>query len=1705
MKKWKKWIGRILLGLLLLLLLLVLLIHTAPVKNFIRGKLEAYLQKKTQSEIHIAAVNYRLPKWVELDGVFFRDKAGDTLLYGDKLRVDVNMLKLLKGQYEVSHIELGGILVNISRKAGDSSFNYQYLINAFAGKTPDTTTKKESNFSLSLDKLDITKTAIRWNDAYGGTLLNTRIGDLHATVDKLDLNKQTYALKQFDIADMFFDLQLLVTPNKGKSAAIDVSDSAKESILPSIMINKMAIARSHFAFFGEASGLRTVNDINEFNLNGLALAAPQKVSLDKVELKNSSLLLDRTVIEKAIEKIKEIDTATSNLAVTVKEARFSNNNITYNNPGVKPMARGFDMNHINVLRFNAGLVDLGYGDNTIKVKIDSLSFREKSGLVLDTMHGDFTKADSAITVKNMLLKTENSRIQGNALVNLASVDEKYRGSAQNQLRFIDNVIARKDIELLAPAVMDKYRRQLQGVSFVYITADVSGNARKALLKQVSLRSNKNDIAVVASGSVANAMSKNALAYDLNIAKLTANRNFLEPFVNNQGKQTVNLPPVMNVSGKLNGNMNTVNSDLLVTSAYGQAAFKGRISNFTNPGKLGYNMRVIAKELETGKWINKDSLLGKLNGNIYVKGSGTDYKTASVQSVIDIASFRLQQHTFNGINFNIDGTAGNYAVKGKVADSLLNVNMDVQAGLNQQYPSAVGKVNVNNADLFALGFSKEPFRFRSDIDLQAKDLAPQTLNAVIRLDSTIVYRKEQTIRVDSITAKGSIDSGKTLLAVNAPFANASVRGDYKYNELPGIVQGYLSKYTGSPSSAAPVQQDASFTMIADVRPDPIYALLLPGLFFDKNIHAVAKLDTKQKDSSLVFYLAAPTIVYGSNRLSDLNVRATGNGDSIHYAILLDTARASSIQIFTTAVTGGIGKGGVTANIVTNDQQKKERYALSVSAVNESDTYKIKLGRRLKINYADWNVNEQNLITYGKEGVNISQFNISKGTESISLNSENTALNAPINVKIDRFSLQNIMGIMDRDSLEIAGMLNVQIRVDGLDKTVPLFNGAIKVDSLAYQGIPVGTLAVNGSSDNNQAVTFDGKLTGNNNNVDLKGTYNQDQINATVNLQPMELRTIEPFTQKNLTRSTGRVSGNITISGPVKQPEWNGSIKFDSASTTLAQFGTLLKLNNQQIVLKYPDIRFNQFTIRDSLNHPLTINGTVSQGTSGFETDLTVKTRNFTALNNTPVANNTIYGNAIVDVDVVIKGPATAPDISGNVGLKEQSAVTFVRQPKVSSAKDREGVMEFVDMDTVKNYVFRPADTTLISRSRQDMASLNYNLNIDIDKNAKFSIIIDPLTRDELQVQGAGQLNAAVNPNGDISLTGAYNLTKGSYQLNYKFLKRRFELQEGSTIILSGDPANAEANITAIYEIEASPYDLLANEVSDVTNPAVYRQKIPFQVVLRIKGRASEPELTFDVQLKEKVSGVNSDMATTIDNKLAQMRADASTMNKQVFALLVMGRFIGEQSKDFFGSSSSDGLKADQVVKQSVGRFLADAVSQVAADLIKGVDVDVDLKNVDNYTNATQRTDLNIALSKRFLNDRLSLTVGKNFTVEGEDPLAKGQDNSNVSFLPDITTTYKLTKDGRYMVKAYQKSDYEAILDGYFIETGVAFQLNMDYNKFKELFRKSRGKKGKKADADAKKRKEQKEQEQFEEEQEQEKQKTRKTQSTKPTDTKKVDEK
>lgn len=640
--------------------------------------------------------------------------------------------------------------------------------------------------------------------------------------------------------------------------------------------------------------------------------------------------------------------------------------------------------------------------------------------------------------------------------------------------------------------------------------------------------------------------------------------------------------------------------------------------------------------------------------------------------------------------------------------------------------------------------------------------------------------------------------------------------------------------------------------------------------------------------------------------------------------------------------------------------------------------------------------------------------------------------------------------------VEGLLNADMVVSDFKQAIPTIDGTLQVDSIQYQQINVGNIDLKASSSNGE-VTVSGKLDGNGNNVDLYGNYNADNIDVKLNLNPLSVLSIQPFTQGNLERSSGNITGPINISGAVSDPRWSGELNFNQVQTTAAQFGTLLKIDGQKISLQYPVITLNKFTVLDSTNNTLVLNGTITQNSrKEMISNLTVKADNFNLINNTVNDNPMIYGKAVIAVDGLIEGNLVAPELTGNVTVKNGTEVTYVKQTLPASLKARNELIEFVDMDTIANLLTQRTAYEVeqeLAKEYATTALMQYNLNMEIEENARFNVIVDPSTRDELQLQGSGEFTVGSNPNGEVSIAGTYNLKGGSYQLNYGPVKRKFLLQEGSSVSLSGDPMNAQANITAIYEISTAPLDLIGNEVgaATATESQQYKRDVPFKVLLKINGSVAKPELSFDIVVKEKAAGISYELATAVENKLDQLRNDPSAMNKQVFALLALGRFVGDESSNFFGGN---GTSSNLLANESVSGFLNAAVEQLAQNLIKGVDVDVNLKTVDDDP-ASQRTDLNVALGKTFLNDRLNVSFGKSFTIDGVDPSSGGKATSgNSQFMPDVNTTYKLSRDGKYMIRAYRRNQYEAIMDGYFIETGVAFSFTMSYDKFSELFRRKK---------------------------------------------------
>ena len=755
---------------------------------------------------------------------------------------------------------------------------------------------------------------------------------------------------------------------------------------------------------------------------------------------------------------------------------------------------------------------------------------------------------------------------------------------------------------------------------------------------------------------------------------------------------------------------------------------------------------------------------------------------------------------------------------------------------------------------------------------------------------------------------------------------------------------------------------------------------------------------------------------------------------------------------------LGEDTIPFSFAVRDSNNNERNVVSGKYWDDENGMAFSFSDTLLLNYKKWSVAAGNRMLYTLRGIRVSNLVLKNDSAIISVNNRDEILNSPVDIAISNLDVADLTAIFKKDTLTAAGLLNAKLQVGLFNKLLPAITGSASITGLKWMQQAVGNLQVNMQQVDDTSVNTSLGLSENGNDVNVEGRYflnnAKQQFDALVDIKKLQAWVWAALLKGKVNNAFGNINGLVHFNGKLKAPQWYGQLNFDSTRFSVPQSGNTYSINRQKLLLQYPNVNFNGFTVKDSLGHPLVIDGKLcADNLKKMELELDVKSSGFALLNAPKVVNNQMYGYAGVDANVSIWGLVSRPLVTGDIYLDEKSDITLV-VPEKNIDKDASGsVVRFVNRDSFA----LPSRGMLQPAAESDTGILKYinqQLNIHINKQAALTIVMDPTNGDELKLRGAGVMKAGIDPGGNMLLDGAYILDSGYYELNYQFSKKRFNVVKGSVINFAGKPTVANIDINAGYIASTAPKDLLGNEVGDVS-PAMARsfnKKIPFKVLLSLKGSLNRPSVNFDIEMQDSDT-VNKELRYIITNKLRQLNTDVAATNRQVFALLVLDRFVGEQSADFF-KGNGGGLGG--VSGESVSKFLAAALDEIASDLFKGINADLNLNSFKDFTAArgTSQTDLNIEVSKNFLNDRLSVTVGKNFGIESQDGSAKAAKQKGSRFLPDVTVDYKLSANGKYMLRSYNKDPFQVILDGYVIETGLAFIVTVDYDLLQELFLKNR---------------------------------------------------
>ena len=386
--------------------------------------------------------------------------------------------------------------------------------------------------------------------------------------------------------------------------------------------------------------------------------------------------------------------------------------------------------------------------------------------------------------------------------------------------------------------------------------------------------------------------------------------------------------------------------------------------------------------------------------------------------------------------------------------------------------------------------------------------------------------------------------------------------------------------------------------------------------------------------------------------------------------------------------------------------------------------------------------------------------------------------------------------------------------------------------------------------------DVKLSGFDNNLALKGSYDTaaGSFNADVDIQALQMTSIQGFSMNQLRDAKGFISGNLKVSGTTTNPSILGTLKFNDAGFGVTQLNTTFQNMNDEIAFTQRGIEFNSFKINDTDGNALTINGNVLTKTyRDFAFGLNISARDFKVVNSTKTDNQILYGVMAINANIGVKGDMNLPKIDGTITVTDKTDFTFVLPQSSPALQEREGIIEFVDQDQLA------LDDTL--KDPQDeldetLKGLDVNLNIELKKDAKLSIIIDKTNGDFIKLQGEAQLTGGIDPSGKTTLVGRYEVNEGAYEMSVSLLKRRFEIQEGSSITWTGEPTKANVDLTAIYKTKAAPLDLVQQQLQGDEQANLFKQRVPFNTFLKMSGELLKPVLTFDIEIDGNNPGIST---------------------------------------------------------------------------------------------------------------------------------------------------------------------------------------------------------------------------------------------------------
>ncbi|WP_460584255.1 translocation/assembly module TamB domain-containing protein [Hymenobacter arcticus] len=1203
---------------------------------------------------------------------------------------------------------------------------------------------------------------------------------------------------------------------------------------------------------------------------------------------------------------------------------------------------------------------------------------------------------------------------------------------------------------------------------IFISGDAKGYVRDFQIKNLDLRYGRRTHVVASRASASNLPRWRESLIDLRLQPSQVDAADLRRFLPTSANRLVQRLGLIKLDGEFIGFYNDFVGKANFSTALGAISTDVNLKTKSDFDHAVYEGTIRSTAFNLGKFIGDESVIRDITLNGKVRGTGFVPPVAKGHAVVSVPAIWLNGYRYH--NISLDGDFAGQGFKGKVTanDPAVRLVANGDFNLDPRHQRIDVQATIAHANLATLGLMSVPLTVSTTARVNLRGTQLDSLLGTAQLRGSHFTLRGQSLDLDTLDVNSSRNSrGQRQVTLRSELLDLTANGAFEVAAVSRDLQTLWHEYRLNFESNAAATADY-YRRKRQVRL-PVYAVEL-----DINLkHINPLLNLFQPD----LQVADHSHLDGSFRQGETSIlQLGGKFDSIWYGpvhtvatefdfttsklpyqpeVLAQASLTSDRQLVPTL--------GRTEKFVLEGVWDQQRINFSTSLAQSGTTNRADINgaleflpravqvvfRRSGLHLLDRDYviaadNSVKISDYGKV-LDIQNFSLTSGRERLSAQGiiSPDAGQPPLKLDIANLDLASLNSVINQ---RLGGRLNMQATVSGVYNQLAV-NSTLAVDSLVYEGTPIGQVAGRGEWDNpsgqlrvnldvarqqQRVLTVTGYLA---------PRSNTQQFNLVGELNDAPVVLAQPFLGSILQNLGGTGQGRLQLGGMFSAPTITGSVDVKDGRFTFGYLGTTYRFNDR-ISFTTTSIAFSKIQLRDTQGNLGTVDGIIRhQGFQNMVLDISASFRKFQVLRTTRRDNDMYFGTAYASGTATVRGPAD--DLVVNVTANSEAG-TRLALPLDNAAKAQQAsYIKFVNRnlsDSVRRRQARQA-AVIAAQDKVDLSGIQLNMNLTVTPDAYLEILLDEATGDVIRGTATGQLRLAIDTRGDFNMYGQVEIVRGAYNFTLQGLvNKEFVVQPGGVITWNGDPLDGQMNVTATYTQRTSLAPILSTSGSGTSGAVV-----PVTAVMNLTGPLLLPVIKLALEFDDAPSSLQNDLAAFI----ALLRNDEQELNRQVFSLLVFRTLSPTNSNSFSGISLTGQGNA---VQNSLGQIISSQLGVLTSQIDQNLEIDF---NINGLT-ADQLQALQVRLSYSFLDGRLRLTREggiSNSTSSAINPnTGLPYSATQSSLIGDFSLEYFLRSDGKFRAKLrYETTPRDNIVTSVNQpRAGISLLHTKEFNTISELF-------------------------------------------------------